>query len=292
MKGGLFIHEIGCPLPLRRYVRRLVGIEAPLPRRYKSAIAPTGYSYLLFVLEGSLKATGSAGTLINLEGPQLMLGGVLDRQSIQIDYFGPFKEVIIEFTATGLYELFGIEGEQLAGAGRPIASFQEQTGGRLSLLNDACCARRDAALSIAEAATLIRDELGRLVGSARQSPRAVSQAVEALEQSHGLDRISEMACNAGISATHLRRRFTRIVGLSPKSFARVIMFGRAMEQLVGECDDSLTDLAVANGYFDQAHFINTVKRITGQSPRRYRQSNELFPDELYRRVPSGTDRAA
>ncbi len=66
----------------------------------------------------------------------------------------------------------------------------------------------------------------------------------------------------------LNRNFTKIVGVSPKKFERLIKFRKSLCSLVGT-DDSLTSIAINSGYFDQAHFIREFKKFLNDTPSNY-----------------------
>ncbi|MZG13469.1 helix-turn-helix domain-containing protein [Streptomyces sp. SID5914] len=63
----------------------------------------------------------------------------------------------------------------------------------------------------------------------------------------------------------LAQRFGEIVGMTPKTYARVIRFEHAMTRLSGG-DDEFGIIALSCGYYDQAHFNRDVRAFTGVSP--------------------------
>lgn len=56
------------------------------------------------------------------------------------------------------------------------------------------------------------------------------------------------------------------IGLSPKTAARILRFGRAGRLLRSGHAGSLADTAVTCGYFDQAHLTNDWKKLAGCTP--------------------------
>jgi len=69
------------------------------------------------------------------------------------------------------------------------------------------------------------------------------------------------------------RRFTHIfrdeVGLAPKLFCRVRRFCRVVQGIEGQELANWLDVAEANGYYDQAHFIHDFREFSGLSPTQY-----------------------
>ncbi|WP_432824900.1 helix-turn-helix domain-containing protein [Dactylosporangium sp. CA-092794] len=81
---------------------------------------------------------------------------------------------------------------------------------------------------------------------------------------------AELAGETGWSARYLSRRFGIEIGLSPKVAARVTRFDRARRRL----QDSggrypLAELAVACGYYDQAHLTREFSALAGVPPARW-----------------------
>ncbi|MDY8137205.1 AraC family transcriptional regulator [Aquimarina sp. 2201CG5-10] len=66
----------------------------------------------------------------------------------------------------------------------------------------------------------------------------------------------------------LNRNFTRIIGISPKKFERLIKFRKSLCSLIFT-SGNLTSVALESGYFDQAHFIREFKKFINHTPSDY-----------------------
>jgi AraC-like DNA-binding protein len=101
--------------------------------------------------------------------------------------------------------------------------------------------------------------------------RAVNPAV-----AHGLGRLSAGAdvATAVRESGYSHRRFISLfreaAGFSPKLFARLMRFQRALELLHGARELGLTQVALAAGYSDQAHLTRECVEFAGVSPGEYR----------------------
>jgi len=93
--------------------------------------------------------------------------------------------------------------------------------------------------------------------------RRVDAAVDAIIRSGGRTTIDRIAAAAGVSRQHLARAFAYHVGVSPKTFARVMRFRRA---LASAGRQQWADLAAELGYFDQSHLIADFREFAGKSP--------------------------
>jgi AraC-like DNA-binding protein len=97
--------------------------------------------------------------------------------------------------------------------------------------------------------------------------------------SGGTTRIADLAAETGWSGRHLTGRFRAEIGLTPKAAARVIRFDRARRLLArralsssgvaGDTGYRLADLAVACGYFDQAHLAREFRALAGCPPSQW-----------------------
>jgi len=105
-------------------------------------------------------------------------------------------------------------------------------------------------------------ELEERIGLARSDQERVAAAEAFL-----LPRCAETApIPAGLSARQHRRRFEEQVGLTPKAFARVRRFKRAIARLAA---GRMADVALEAGYYDQSHFIRDFREFSGLTPAEY-----------------------
>lgn len=96
----------------------------------------------------------------------------------------------------------------------------------------------------------------------------VEKAVTIIRSHKGQIPVEILAKRLEISSRHLERKFTERIGISPKQLCRIFRIKNVLINLKAtECD--WASLAVASGYFDQAHFIHDFKFFTGQSPISY-----------------------
>ncbi|MCW8812689.1 MAG: helix-turn-helix domain-containing protein [Chlorobium sp.] len=75
--------------------------------------------------------------------------------------------------------------------------------------------------------------------------------------------------NENSNYKQLERRFSRYIGLLPKSVIKIIQFNYSTKIKYEDPQISLTQLAYQSGYYDQAHFIKSFKQFSGLLPRQY-----------------------
>lgn len=89
-------------------------------------------------------------------------------------------------------------------------------------------------------------------------------ALSLVMQDKGNTRVHQLAEQVGWSSRHLNRMFLQHTGLSTKSFSQIIRLQSACKALALNAQKSV-DIALDSGYFDQAHFIHSVKKHLVQS---------------------------
>ncbi|MBT1686824.1 helix-turn-helix transcriptional regulator [Fulvivirgaceae bacterium PWU37] len=105
-----------------------------------------------------------------------------------------------------------------------------------------------------------------LIGRLRDTTpdKLVLAALALIHQHQGNLRITDLAAQLNISQGPLEKRFRQAVGTSPKKFAALVRFRHVLKSY--HARQSLTHLAHAAGFYDQAHFIKTFKSFTGETP--------------------------
>jgi AraC-like DNA-binding protein len=101
--------------------------------------------------------------------------------------------------------------------------------------------------------------------------KLVMTAVALIHKSNGLIRISELIDQLHISQAPLEKRFRKVIGASPKKFASIVRMRNAIKNY--DPKNSLTELGLQAGFYDQAHFIKEFKTFTGELPGSFLKSN-------------------
>jgi AraC-like DNA-binding protein len=82
--------------------------------------------------------------------------------------------------------------------------------------------------------------------------------------------LNEIAKTAHLSPFHFHRRFTELLGLTPKHFLLECQIDEAKQLLVGR-EKELTEIASICGFAHQSHFTSRFKQATGLTPTRWRR---------------------
>ena len=107
--------------------------------------------------------------------------------------------------------------------------------------------------------------------SVKPIDQAVVKAIQTVQQCPSGLRIKALAEQANQCSRQFERRFKAATGLTPKQFVRNARFEQAQKRLA--LGHSVLDVTYACGYFDQTHFTQEFRRISGLTPKVFQQSN-------------------
>lgn len=101
---------------------------------------------------------------------------------------------------------------------------------------------------------------------ARSNPLGL-RAVAAIEAAHGALPVEALADTLHVSRQYLALQFRQQVGITPKLFARICRFRRALALLRNPSRaGDLAALAADCGYFDQSHLIRDFRDFADSTP--------------------------
>jgi len=110
--------------------------------------------------------------------------------------------------------------------------------------------------------------LARLAGPPVRHP-AVAFALDAIQAAPHAHTIGRLTERIGLSPRRFIEVFAAEVGLTPKVFCRVRRFQRVLALIERNAEIDWTDVALAGGYYDQAHFIHDFRAFSGINPTAY-----------------------
>jgi AraC-like DNA-binding protein len=167
--------------------------------------------------------------------------------------------VVVQFRPGGAFPFFGAPVAELTDRVVPLDELWSEAG---SLRDRMAATGGDAAAMIA----LLEDALAiRLRTRPFEPPGelAVREAIARIDRG-AASSIADLASELHISPRTLRRGFLAAVGVSPKTYARMVRFARARG--LAAAGRPWADVARSAGYFDQAHLIADFRDLAGASP--------------------------
>ena len=106
-------------------------------------------------------------------------------------------------------------------------------------------------------------------------PRSIRRAIEYIHANLSEDvHLEDMATAARLSPFHFAREFRKTTGLAPH---RYLMRARItkVKELLWESELSLAAIADEAGFSDQSHMSKVFKRLTGLTPKTFRDDRKL-----------------
>ncbi|MFL6142898.1 MAG: helix-turn-helix domain-containing protein [Labedaea sp.] len=219
--------------------------------------------------------TGTVTAILNLGAafgglPGSFVAGLTDTHGV-VDQSGPIECFDLKLTPLGAYTLLGVPMGELANQVVDLRDLLPGVGALTErLANTPGWADRVRLLD------------AYLTDRAERGPRPAPEltfALRRLTETHGRCGVGALAGAVGWSRRHLVSRFRQQVGLAPKTLARVLRFEQLLRRLPAGGAGRFTELALACGYYDQAHMNRDFREFAGTTPTGY----------LARVVPAGTE---
>ena len=190
--------------------------------------------------------------------------GQQTRRLSDLHLCGEYANFTIHFQPTGFHRLFGIPMSELADQaipaetvlGRAVNDLQEQLQEADNLSERVRLAEHFLLPGVRRAASI----------------HPIAWAAQSILACHGLVSLDELRTASGLSLRQMERQFDRCVGVTPKRFARIVRFQRAVTlgRIYGE--GNWSRIAAEAGYFDQMHLIKDFRAFSGQTPTLLQQA--------------------
>jgi len=141
---------------------------------------------------------------------------------------------------------------------------------------------------------LLERALTERLAKSRDPRRSVARAVARLDRPGAT--VGEVTRELGISRRRLIEIFSEDVGMTPKRFARVRRFQRALARATAGTSPRWADVALDSGYCDQAHLCREWAELTGLSPSQFvtlrrspvKENHLALPRERVKSIQAGT----
>jgi len=202
-----------------------------------------------------------------VHSPDYMLIGLFTRvHTVRFPHKVPVFS--IRFKPEALFSLFGIEGAEV------MERYEDITPLLGNSFRDFCHRIRDDN-NTAAMIKLSEEFLTSKIQQNNEKRNYVQRAAEIMRYSDisSIKNISDEVC---ISQRQLERKFKNVIGVSPKSYLRLIRINRVIRLMEQKQQMDLTSVAYHCGYFDQAHFINDFKLIAGHKPTLLTNGSKQF----------------
>ncbi len=230
--------------PLADFVESFWLYEGAAPRHARERLLPTGGSELVIDLKhGRASLFGARSESCVLDGARM-------------------EQVLgVHFKTGGAFPFFGVPAGELHNEDVPLEALWSRRA------NAFCEALAEAKTPARRFALVERTLLGLASTFARSA--AVKFGIEELRHAPLARSVTRLAEETGLTQRSFIARFRDEVGLTPKLFSRVRRFHEVIRTVHAAREPDWSHVALACGYFDQAHLINDFRTFAGITPTQY-----------------------
>ena len=233
---------------------------------------------------------GGCEFIVNLEERPRKL---FDRE--KTDQYQSFRRSWLSGAQSGYLVIDVLSGSSMIGAhfhpGGMAAFFSPSAGELADRVAEAdgiwgadACGMRERLLDAPNPAAKFRELETFLLAKSNQrrrnavSERRMDWALRQFMRAPDVVRIAAVADEVGLSRRHFIDEFRRRVGVTPKLFCRIRRFQQVLADVNSRGEVEWADVAVACGYYDQAHFINDFRNFSGLNPTAYLRCRTDYPN--------------
>ena len=106
----------------------------------------------------------------------------------------------------------------------------------------------------------------------------ITDCINTIKNSGGMADIDQLASRACLSRKQFERHFNEYIGISPKTYLKIIRFQYSIYCKQLNPTTKLSNIAYDSGYFDQSHMINEYRKLSGKTPKEFFSECEPHSD--------------
>ena len=259
------IKQTSVKRPLVRYVRKISVFKSDSPLEQKHRLIPSGCTYLSY---NHKDIPGYTHVKKVKPSQRLQITGPKTDQNIYVEYEGELLQILIEFTPTGFYYIFHSSPASFLNSLVDLSQFVphetiENLTGKLLVTEDPK-AQID----------LLQDYLIELSFHAIPFCDYIEKAIRILENNIGKNVIKDIAIAVNKSERQFSRQFTKMVGLSPKRYSKILQLHYVINLMNLKEYSYLKEISYSANFYDQSHFDRHFKELVGIAPNEFLVSKE------------------
>ena len=251
--------------PLTRYVRRISLFESPFPAEHKHRLIPCGCTYLSY----NHKDIPTYKHVHKVKpSHRLQITGPKTDPNICVEYEGELSQILIEFTPTGFYYIFHSSPASFLNSLLDPSQFVPLES--IKNLTSKLQATDDLNTQI----DILQDYLIELSFHALPFCDYLEKAILIIENNIGKNVIKDIAIAVNKSERQFSRQFTKMVGLSPKQYSKILQLHYVINLMNLKEYSSLKEISYSANFYDQSHFDHRFKELVGITPNEFLISKE------------------
>ena len=252
---------------LRPFIRRFMVADSDQCLNETVYPKPTGYNYLHWIIRGEWR--GIIDDDARNFADKLFITGQIKDADISVTHYGRFQHIVAEFTALGFYQMTGLYADQFINKAVEIHGIDMRL--QESLSEVVSVSTQD---KISDYIRILEDKIISCDEPLNPVPDYLRKGVELIENKDGLIKIKSVYDQLDISKGHFIRIFKKIIGMTPKYFARVLQMNRVVQAMVEQDNKYFADMAAEYGYYDESHLQRAIQEFFKHSPGRFLDSQQ------------------
>lgn len=260
----LTLSDIPIDKELHNFVRKITLFKSKGHINYTQRLMPSMYTYLSFNKESI--PSFCVGNKSFQSDQRIQVAGPKTRSDIYVEHKGVIEQLLFEFNACGFYRLFNTSPETYCNKLKKPERV---------LCNEVKDESEIKTLTIEECSDRLQDELKSLLSLAIKADLRILKSISLIMDSKGLISISDICNEVHMSTRNFSRLFKKLCGVSPQTYIKILQLHRIIGQMGGTADNQkMFDIAYLSGFFDQAHFNHSFKKLVNLSPSQFLKSKE------------------
>lgn len=110
-------------------------------------------------------------------------------------------------------------------------------------------------------------------------PNELKEVIKQIIEMKGMTNVEHVSNCSYYSIRHLNRLFNQYLGISMKSFSRLVKINKSI-QLLNDENNSIAEVCNKLNYYDVSHFVKDFKLVCHVSPHEYRVKMSDFYSEI------------
>jgi hypothetical protein len=260
---------------LAPYIDIIFHYSGLMPDHSIERVVPKGHVLIIFELDDMVRHTYDPKTLKpNGTFTKAWVVG-MHKNFLSISAHPDSEMFVIQFKAAGSYPFFH----------QPIHTWNEKIVAAESVFGADILQLRQEMMGVAspqEKFELADTWLQGRLDPAKVPSTDLLKMLASLQQGAATD-FPEIIASYPNTQKHLIDQFKKYIGLTPKSYQRVLRFNEILEQIQQQSQISWAQVAYQCGYTDQSHFIKEFKYFSGFNPKDFigqdfhQQETNFFP---------------
>ncbi len=277
--SGILNVRIYIPHPaLQEFVINISTVEAILPPGIDEVVTPyppTPFQSILFYCNNPISMGANDSGRFDLQPHIVLLGPQYSKVNIKVHR--QLKAIRVDFFPGGMYRLLGLPMFELFDKGLDA---RDIFGTEAHELNEQLQNTSDL-----EAGKNLVEQFLLAKSASLKEVLPFDRAIKLLLTVGGNLTVERAASDACLSVKQFERKCLERIGMTPKTYTRILRFSKAYRLHEANPQMSWTAIAHASGYFDQMHMIRDFKTFSGVNPSDIKRELQTTPLRMQKDLP-------